>query len=77
MTVDEAIHFAGIWQESASHTTDPTELEKAANVFSFALWYLALEREAANDMLAQAGFGNGPLNQRVAEAIAAALGRRS
>lgn len=77
MTVAEAIRLAGAWQESPAHPNDPVELERIATAFSFALTYVSLERDVANDRLAEAGYGHGPLNQRVEDAIAAALSRRS
>lgn len=77
MTIQEAIAWAHYWQEIAMHPTSPEELERAANAFSFALICLDLERSVVSDRLAVAGFGAGPLNQRVQECIAAATNKRS
>ena len=68
MTVQEAIDWACRWQDEAQH--DPAKFEQAANVFSFALICLNLERHVALEKLSEAGSPAGaPLVQRVEWAI--------
>lgn len=71
MTISEVIVMAECWQESVSHDEDRDATERMASQFSYALLILNLERQAAMQTLADAGFGEGQLHQRIQTAIGA------
>lgn len=71
MTITEVIILAERWQESVSHDGDRDAMERIATQFSYALLILNLERQAAMQTLADSGFGEGQLHQRIQAAIGA------